>query len=815
MSQSDLASLKLNRELATSQLDSYLIVSSGNGIQNLADSSDFLDEYDEDTAIQVVLNGYTRDSTRPEVSNNGFLNFDLDAGTFTIAFTEPVNATSPINTTSLSFQHFANSTLEKNIFQVEVVTCPDCDDGDTVTYTLPTEELNRLKLAPRICTSAANCWLTVESPGDFVTDMAGNTLVELPNGDRTFSRLLNAFVDDTTGPILLDFVLNLTSRELVLNFDEPVDPSTFEATGLTVVAYEGALVMEEAYQLTGGTLLSDNGTKVVLAMNDEDINGLQSRSNLATSTGNTWITVSTGTVADLSYQQNRAQELTAQSALVVPDIAPPEVTTFDIDFNSNILRLVFSEPVTVSSVELTNIILISSRSASPLVTYNITGGSIYPTLLPASAIVVFNLTESDIAFLKDDENIATNRSSIFLAALGGLAEDTSGTTSLAIPFSFAVTVRNLVPDVTYPEMLSFTLDMDNGEMNVVFSDVVNAATVDVSALIFQGRNNRVPLEWYSLSPTSSSASLVNSFAMKVFIGNDDLNSIKRIRTVATELSNTFLTVGAMLVDDLAGIDILAITDGKALECSQFTADSQNPVLESWTLDMDSSQIILSFSETVDILTLDVSEIALQPSQSASSAYFLTGYNQLAPDDAYHVLYIHMSDADSNAIKTDTSLGTNRNNSYLFLSSDTISDMNSNDIVAIDSNGALQAANYVTDESGPVLQFYDFDLNIGLLSLTFDETVNSSSFNMSGLTLTNRASRYTVAHTLTTSTHSTMDSNKITVTLSKFDLDSVTSLTSLAAGPGSTFLFATRHTVMDMTGNQLSESLSDLPVFDYT
>ena len=812
---SDLISLKVDRDLATSQDNSYLTVVSGNGIQNSANSADFLDDIVVGSAPQVEI--YTRDSTRPEVEQNGFHTFDLDSGTFSILFSEPVNATDPIDTTSLSFQHHANSTLEEDFFQVEALTCPSCTDGSTVTFTFPSNELNRLKLTPRVCTSAANCWLTVEFPANFITDMAGNNLTELPNGYRTLSRSLVTFIDDTSGPILDEFVLNLTSRELLLTFDEPVNSATFDTTGLTVVANEGATAMEEAYQLTGGTVIPPNGAEVIIKLSADDVNGLQSRSGLANDEEDTWITVSSSAASDLSSQQSRAQAITIQSSIVVPDEVPPMLSTFDIDFNDNTIKLVFSEPVTISSVQLTQLAFVSSRSLSPLVSYQVTGGDIHSTPLAASAEVIFNLTESDIAFLKGSETIATNYSNTFLTALSGLAEDTSGTSNAVINSNSAVEVRNLAVDTTYPELLSFTLDMDSGEVVLLFSDVVDAQTFDMSALTFQGHNNRIPLEWHSLSSSSSSASSTNSFSVTVTLGENDLNRIKQIRALATGVSDTFLTVGASLVDDLAGIDLRAVTDGKALAVNRFTRDSHDPVLESWSLDMDQSQLTLTFSEVVDITTIDVTEISLQPRQSLSTTYSLTGYGQLIPADADNILVIQLSNADANAIKLDTGLGTSRNDSFLSLSSSTLTDMNSNDIVAIDNTNALQAADYAIDESDPIVVSYDLDLDLGVLSLTFDETVDASTFNVSGLTFNDRVSRYMAAYSLTSSTHSTENSNEIEVTFSKADLDSITSLTSLATGPSSTFLTATKYTIRDMRQNRLSEisPTSALPVTMYT
>ena len=811
---SDLVLIKLNRDLATSQSTSYLQVGPDNGIQSSADPTETLQDYM--FACQVA--GYTRDSTRPEVTQNGFRLFDLNQGVFTIEFSEPVNATVPsIDTTSLLFQHHSNSTSDDDIFQVEALTCPDCTDGSIVTFTIPRDELNRLKLTPRVCSSAANCWLTVNSPGDVITDMAGNNLVELPNTQRTLQRSLVTFVDDTTGPVLSAFALNLTSRELMLTFYEPVSSATFDTSGLTFVAFDGASSMEETYQLTGGTLLSSDGVEITISLSSGDVNELQSRPDLANNLDDTWLVVSANAASDVTSQQTRAQEVTVQASLVVPDEAPPVLSTFDIDFNDNTIRLLFSEPVTISSLQLTQLTAVSAQSATPPIEYIFTGGYVHPTPLAASAEVVFSLTEADIAFLKQNNTIASNSSNIFLVAGAGLAQDTGGTLNMAVTSEMAVEIRNFAEDTTNPQLLSFTIDMDSGTVDLTFSDVIDAATFDVGGLTFQGQNNRVPLEWHTLSPLSSSASADDSFSITVFVGDNDLNRLKQIRMLATSATDTYLTVSAFLVDDLAGNDLTGITDGKAILASGFTQDVTHPKLDRWTLDMDESQLILTFSEVVDITTFDVTNIRLQPLQDTSLGYSLTGYDQLIPTDADRVMAVQLLREDSNAIKFDTGLGTSQQNSFLSLSSSTVVDMNTNDVVAIGANSALEVADYVRDETSPQIESFELDLDDGVLSLFFDETVDASTFNVSGLTLVNRVSQYSASYTLTTSTHTTENSHVIVVSLSKADLDSITALTTLATGPSSTFLAATTYTVMDMSMNRLMQihRTSALNVATYT
>ena len=179
--------------------------------------------------------------------------------------------------------------------------------------------------------------------------------------------------------------------------------------------------------------------------------------------------------------------------------------------------------------------------------------------------------------------------------MAGLAEDTNAVSSIQVPTSEAIRVRNFIRDTSAPSVISFTLNTNSGEMVVTFNDVINASTFDVSAVTLQSALYRVPMQWHTLSQSSSTHSLNDGFEVTIFLGTDDLNRVKQIRDLATSRDNTYLTVAATIADDVNGVDTIAVTDGKSLQVSAFTGDTTRPVLEAWTLEMDSNQIILTFS----------------------------------------------------------------------------------------------------------------------------------------------------------------------------------------------------------------------------
>lgn len=807
--ESDLNALKLNRFLGINPANTRLVVQPGNGIRDMATGAELRPI---SVANPLRANNVFRDVTPPQVGENGFAEFDLDAGQFTIEFDEPVDSRTITAPGSLRFQHHADVTLPIDSFTVQALSCnlPGCRDGVSVVYTLPRAELNRLKLSPRVCTSAATCWLTIETMGTFIADMASNQITPLPNGLRSSARYLGNFIDDTSGPILESYTLNMTSRELILNFDEPVDPDSVDVTGITIQGAQSVTNPDLFYQLTSFRSVSVNENIVRILISDADIDALQSRPNVATVRSNTYLSLDPRTAIDLSYQMNMAQRITNAAAQLAstytPDLSPPEIDDFSLDLDANVLTLEFSEPVLVSSFSPQQLVINSqSMLGGGGISYQLTGGDIHPTSLAASATISFTLTNDDVTYLEVNTSIATGPGDTYISALAGLADDTNGLTSVDLP---PIVGSNFTADDSAPSVIGFELDMDSGELVVTFDDAIIGTSFDVSAITLQSALFRQPMEWHTLSRDSSTSSTGDGFAVTVFLGIDDLNRVKQIRSLCTSVANSYMTVTATIADDPNGLDTVAVTDGKSLQADRFTPDGSRPSVDSWVLDMNVGQIILMFSETIDIMTFRPDQLSLQNGMGTSTdTYTLTGYRELIPPDADSTLAVQLNEGDANVIKGNTNLGTETANSYLSVTASTIMDMNSNDVFSISRIQAGEAVRVIPDETSPILRSFSLDMNTGALSLTFDETVNAATFNVSAVTFANRAFRSPVRYTLVDSIPSSINSAVIEIALSERDLNALKAVTDLATSASDTYIIATQYTVRDMNNNPLS-AISD-------
>ena len=90
--------------------------------------------------------------------------------------------------------------------------------------------------------------------------------------------------------------------------------------------------------------------------------------------------------------------------------------------------------------------------------------------------------------------------------------------------------------------------------------------------------------------------------------------------------------------------------------------------------------------------------------------------------------------DLNEIKFLTELAISYTTTYLTAESLAIRDMKSLNLVMINTTNALQVDYFTADQTPPTLTRYVLDLDLGLLHLTFHETVNITTLNFTGLTV---------------------------------------------------------------------------------
>ena len=97
----------------------------------------------------------------------------------------------------------------------------------------------------------------------------------------------------------------------------------------------------------------------------------------------------------------------------------------------------------------------------------------------------------------------------------------------------------------------------------------------------------------------------------------------------------------------------------------------------------------------------------------------------------------------NEIKKLTLIATRPDNTFLSLRAQTVSDMSGLQINPITNGEGQPVRIFVPDSTNPSLVEFQFDFDIGLLQLTFDETIDISSFDPTKITFYNPNYTYTL------------------------------------------------------------------------
>ena len=240
-------------------------------------------------------------------------------------------------------------------------------------------------------------------------------------------------------------------------------------------------------------------------------------------------------------------------------------------------------------------------------------------------------------------------------------------------------------------------------MTLTFSETVDALTTDATQLTLQS-NSTVNSSAVALSLTNAIiASSISSPVIRILLSRSDLNTIKRHTDFGTEVNNSFLSFSARFVSDMSGNSVVPIPNSAAQVVRRFTPDTTDPELESFSLNLASGVLSLTFSETVNVSSFDITQLILvsgryfnndgdlQPIYGSTwrfqSGSLQNGFNS-------PVVIVMLSQSDLNTIIARDGLATSRNDTFLIASSRAIEDMVRNRLVYIPFSNRLQVSEYI-------------------------------------------------------------------------------------------------------------------------
>ena len=513
---------------------------------------------------------------------------------------------------------------------------------------------------------------------------------------------------------------------LKLTFSETVNSTSLDISKISLQNADNT----SSVTLQGGSKTSENSHIITVSFSTADLNYIKFQTNLATHMYDTFLYLFTSELTDM----NSNILLFSDSAIMVRDlifdITSPSLQSFDLDFSNNSLLLSFSEVINASSLDLSFFLFIGNQS-NPLHSqqFMLSGGSKSgPSILSGHPpIIIIYLLNNDTNNIKKLDMLALDNTSTFLTVSPDAAFDYSNNVLNPISIFSSLPVRNFVPDSVNPILLTFTLNMDNGILTLIFSETVQSNSLRLSDLSIKDTKTLINGSYFLLDSLPSN--IINEPVLNILLGNKDLNYIKLNPKLCTQITNCFISFNSTLIHDTSGNNIAQINPTQAKSVSIFYSDLTSPSLLHAELDMDNSNLLLQFDEPVDVISLNFTQISIQSIPGILTEYsdFETLNNSTSISNNGQLVEVLFGANNLFSIQRNLQLATNSSNSYLSYSSLFIQDMNHNYVNSVSQQNATLLS-IIPDTSGPILQNFSLNINTGSLNLTFDEVINGQSLS---------------------------------------------------------------------------------------
>ncbi|KAL5489590.1 hypothetical protein EMCRGX_G018700 [Ephydatia muelleri] len=745
----------------------------------------------------VPLSQLIKDQTPPSLVQ--FIEFDFNAGLLVLSFTEVVN-TSSVNFTDVSL---SNSPASSTKYSLKGGSVLDTTFSINVTINLTIGDLNQLKYARTICLDASTCWVRFTTA--FLRDVSGTQVAATGTG-ATPNRASALVIPDTTSPYMVSFAVNMTSAIVTLTFDETISVVAAFNQLTFYAANDGT---SNNYTLTAGNLMLSQSSATVLAfqMSGADFLNIKAIDNFFTNVNNTYVTFPSTFVTDWLYPSPanpinpRAAGVNAlQATSFARDTIPPVLVSFALlDMNNDLMRLSFNEPVSITNVNFSNIVLRSS-TLSTATLIRLTGGTV--TYQDSTKMVVqITFTTTDIETIKSNPTVARSAATSILQLLQGAFTDITGNpNSPSQPPSYNP-VATYIADTFGPDLRYFALDLNANTLTLSFNDVVNTSTLVAGSIVLQSDQNGASRISYTLTSGSFTRSPLGMVVV-VNLSLTDSNAIKATSGLCTSYANTYISYVSSLLISTYGLLVLQVPSTNAFRANLLITDITPPQLVRFDLNMSGEVLVLYFSETVNVATFDVTQITIQNARyNASDSYTLTsGY--VVGGQYVNTFSAALSRADLNVIKADTRLAVSNATTFLGITNSTVQDSAGNNVVAISTSTALGVTLFVPDTVSPLLFTFNLDMNRGLISLTFDETVNASTFQppylvLQGLSVATSPPYY---YNITGGVSTTLNSPFVTLNVTTADLNAIKAKYFIATSVNNSYILLYPMAVRDLRGN---------------
>ena len=651
--------------------------------------------------------------------------FDTNGGCLVLTFEEPTAASS-VDPTRLTLLNPGSSSYTlTGSKSVEFL-----DDLNTeLKIVLLDDDFNAINDDPNVGTTANNTYVSFES--DFATDVSGNPIITVEDIMAALlikDTLLDAFeVDMDAGVLRLSFAGCVAGVNLALVTLQDAAKGTVFRT------------IEES-----NASASDGVVTIEISLNE--LNQLKCTKNMFTNSYNSYITITSRAFLDCDgFGVPPIKDGTALRAYYYEDdYTSPELIQFCLDLRQGTVQLIFDEPMDGSYFIVPNFELRNDDSENccgVCVCYPLTGSSGL-TLDECDTIVTLTLNSEDFNNIISNPNLAANITTTYLYVYSWSVRDVNYNYNQPVEQIRAWKVIPPLPPPPY--LISFSVDMNTGTLQLSFSDEIVPTASRFNEVTLQ--NPPTAMLSLTLSSETTFSPSQPTDTLNVHLTGEDLNSLKQINDLYTSETDSFLTFGdntfqASETDsDGTLIYVVPIVDG--LLADSFLPDVTPPIFESFSVDMDSEIVLLTFDEPIIHSSFLITAVTLQDSLVPPTKTYVL-LESVITSHVGSIIKVLLSSNDLDQLKIN-GIFKSINTSFAVLSEGAVQDTSGN---IIEESSAIQASSLVPDTTRPSLTRFDtLDLDEGFLVIVFDEAMDLSSIFFTYLTLTTQSGSpsYTLA-----------------------------------------------------------------------
>lgn len=465
--------------------------------------------------------------------------------------------------------------------------------------------MNAVKLA-EFALNSSSAFVSIDAP--FV-DMAepGN-----PTNAITAASAIavSTFGADNTAPQVTAFALDLENGELRLSFSEPVSPVIDTTKFVLQNSSDGS---GSSRRLSADSTVAQTSVSLLITvdMTEADVLYVKDTGLFGNDVANTYIAIDADALLDTVGNGivEIASGAARQATQLFEDTTAGTLLQFDMSLADRTLTLTFDEVMDASeffapAFFIMNSILQGDQEGD---FYQLTTST---TNSADGSVIVVDLSVEDTIGVGAFGSLAVSRETTFLRVTADGMQDVFGRNMVSVVTGRALQVSTFTPDNVSPAVSVSTLDMSALQLRLDFSEIVNTSSLVLDGLQFQagGTGGAVhPINTTDYEWNADQTELLFKF-------NDvDEDALKSTDGLCDSQATTHLIIPGTLIKDYSGnsIDARGTVNAPAQQVTNFTEDGINPVLQSFSLDLDDGIVGLTFSEVMRASSLDATKFSIQ------------------------------------------------------------------------------------------------------------------------------------------------------------------------------------------------------------